>query len=83
MKLGTRQIEALEALGPQRCPVVADKHDRRLIVLGLADGGDDNSFVCLTPAGLRRLADEIEAGRAMPIRQRLLAAFKAQRTEPA
>lgn len=76
--LGPKQLEALEALGPQRCPIVADRTHRRLIEIGLADGGDDGSFVCLTPAGLRKLADEIDAGRAQPLRERMIASFKAR-----
>lgn len=77
-RLGDKQVESLEALGPQRCPVVASRVDRRLIELGLAEGGDDGSFVCLTPSGLRALADEIEAGRVKPIRERMIAAIKKQ-----
>lgn len=76
MKLGKNQLNALEVLSPKHAPVVANKTLRRLIELGLAEGGDNGSFVCLTPAGLRVLADEIEGGRMRPIRQRMLEHFE-------
>lgn len=76
MRLGKNQLKSLEMLSPKQCPVTADATLRRLIELGLAEGGDNGSFVCLTPAGLRVLADEIESGRMCPIRQRMLEHFE-------
>lgn len=65
MKLGTRQLELLRALAITRALVIHNKISRRLCEIGLmkAMGEDGNSFICVTPAGLRAIADAADAGR--------------------
>lgn len=63
MRLGKNQRERLTALGcPSTAQVVGCKVTRRLAELGLLRSKEDG-FFCITPAGLRWLADELEAGR--------------------
>lgn len=63
MKLGIRQLELMRAVGTTRAIVVADKLSRRLCDLGLMKAMGDDSFICITPDGLRALADAVEVGR--------------------
>ncbi len=63
MKLGTRQLELLRALGTRSALVIHDKLSRRLCELGLMKAMGDDSFICITPDGLRALADAADAGR--------------------
>lgn len=65
MKLGKRQIEWLATLAnPSMFLVVGDRVSDRLIALGLArPRGRNNSFVQITAAGWRALADAADAGR--------------------
>ena len=62
-RLGKRQVEALAFLGPQHAPVVARPVHLRLETMGYV-ATIDGAFPSLTPAGLRRLADEMEVGTA-------------------
>lgn len=63
MRLGQKQLETLAALGsPGMAMVVPDKVTLSLVKHGLLRVTESNSFACITPAGLRRLADELEAG---------------------
>jgi hypothetical protein len=64
MRLGDKQIELLAALGcPTWSMICGDKMLRRLAALGLLRPLGDDSFFCITPAGLRALADALDAGR--------------------
>lgn len=65
MKLGTRQLKLLRTVGTTSALVVPDNISRRLCDLGLmkAMGKDGNSLACITPNGLRALADAVDAGR--------------------
>lgn len=61
MKLGKNQLEMLTVLGcPGRFLVVPDKLSDSMVKRGLLHSVD--GFVCITPAGLRALADAVEAG---------------------
>ncbi len=65
MRLGKRQLALLRGVGPTSAVVVPDGTTRRLCDLGLmkAHGGEDGSFAAVTPAGLRALADAVDAGK--------------------
>lgn len=63
MKLGTRQLETLRAVGTTAAIVVPDSITRRLCALGLMASEASGSFAHITPAGLRALADAVDAGR--------------------
>jgi hypothetical protein len=65
MRLGKHQLELLRNLGATSAVVAPDKTTRRLCALGLmhAHGGKDGSFAAITPAGLRALADAVDAGK--------------------
>ena len=63
-KLGKHQTRLLAGLGsPTLRLVVADKLSDSLERHGLLKSDHQGGFVGITPAGLRRLADEMEAGR--------------------
>jgi hypothetical protein len=63
MSLGTKQRDMLGALAsPSVAMIVPDKVALSLVKRGLLrtyDGG----FACITPSGLRTLANELEEGR--------------------
>jgi hypothetical protein len=65
MKIGPKLVETLACIGsPHMILVTPKKRDQRLVELGLAKHPAEGSeSLCITPAGLRLLADEIEAGR--------------------
>jgi hypothetical protein len=63
MTLGTRQLKLLRSVGTTKAIVVGDKLSRRLCDLGLMKAMGDDSFICVTPAGLRALADAADQGR--------------------
>lgn len=65
MRLGKHQLSLLRNLGTTAAVVAPDAMTRRLCELGLmkAHGGKDGSFAAITPAGLRVLADAVEAGK--------------------
>ena len=63
MLLGKHQLDRLKALGcPGTAQILGCKITRSLEKRGLlrSDGG---YFACITPTGLRVLADEMESGR--------------------
>jgi hypothetical protein len=63
--LGKNQLTLLKNLMPGRAVVIGDKTSSSLTQRGLAQSWDENGkdLVTITPAGLRALADEMEAGR--------------------
>jgi hypothetical protein len=64
MSIGKRQLETLVTLGsPKFAMVVPDKCALSLVKRGLLRTADSGAFACITPAGLRVLAAEMEAGR--------------------
>lgn len=64
MRLGKEQRKRLVALGsPGMAQVVGCKVTRSLVKRGLLRSYEDDSFACITPSGLRVLANEMEAGR--------------------
>ncbi|MBN9469965.1 MAG: hypothetical protein J0J10_14460 [Bosea sp.] len=63
-RLGKHQLGLLSGLGsPSMRLVVACKLSDSLERQGLLKSDHSGGFVGITPAGLRRLADELEAGR--------------------
>lgn len=63
MHLGKNQLSTLKMLGcPSAAQVVGCNVSRSLERRGLLRS-DNDSFFCITPAGLRVLADALEAGR--------------------
>lgn len=64
-RLGAKQLDTLAAIAsPNLILLLPKAHDLRLVAMGYAQHlGPDSKSICITPAGLRRLADEIEAGR--------------------
>jgi hypothetical protein len=64
LRIGKRQLETLVALGSPGCAmIVPDKCARSLVWRGLLKTGESGGFACITAAGLRVLAAEMEAGR--------------------
>jgi hypothetical protein len=63
--LGKHQLTLLKNLMPGRAVVIGGNTSSSLIKRGLACSWDENGkdLVTITPAGLRALADEMEAGR--------------------
>lgn len=62
--LGKRQRVLLAKLGGiWMCLVVGDALSASLVRRGLLAATPDGSFAHITPAGLRALADELDAGR--------------------
>lgn len=62
--LGKHQLHLLGGLArPGTALVIADKLSRSLCKRQLAKEWGEDSYVCITPAGLRALADEADAGR--------------------
>lgn len=74
--LGKRQLDRLIGLAcPGLVQVVGDAVSDSLVRRGYLKAKPNGSFARITPAGLRRLADELEAGRIKdPV-----AAIKAKR----
>lgn len=64
MALGKKQLEMLRLVGTHSALVVPCARSRRLCDLGLMKAhGTDGSFAAATPAGLRALADAVDAGK--------------------
>jgi hypothetical protein len=64
MRLGRNQLRTLVVLGsPTMSLVVPGKAERAMIKRGLLRCADSGGFACITPLGLRVLANEMEAGR--------------------
>ena len=62
--LGKHQLELLAGLAcPGRALIVPGKVSESLVRRGLLKCYDDGSFSCITPNGLRALADALEAGK--------------------
>ena len=62
MRIGSNQLNRLILLGsPTRAFLVPDEVSRSLIKRGLVS--DESGLIRITPAGLRALADEMDAGR--------------------
>lgn len=62
--IGKRQLELLVVLGNPTCAlVVPDKCALSLVARGLLKVTERDNFACITAAGLRALAAEMEAGR--------------------
>lgn len=63
MKLGKRQLEILLSVGCTSAIIVPTPITKRLCEIGLMKShGPDGSFASITPAGLRALADAVDAG---------------------
>jgi hypothetical protein len=92
MRIGKDQLQMLVMLGsPIRSLITPGKSERGLVAKGLLRQ-DDGGACCITPAGLRALADEMEAGRVddalermrkdVAERQARIAARETARAEP-
>lgn len=75
--LTSNQISVLFGLAGSRVLITPDRTSRRLAELGLLRS-NDRGVCCIAPAGLRALADAIEAGRQQDALD-TLAAQRAQR----
>lgn len=73
MRIGKDQLQMLVMLGsPTRSLIVPGRSERGLIAKGLLRQ-DDGGACCITPAGLRALADEMEAGNVADALERMKA----------
>jgi F0F1-type ATP synthase epsilon subunit len=64
LRVGKVQLQTLVMLGsPTMSMIVPGKAERAMIARGLLKCSATGGFACITPAGLRVLADEMEAGR--------------------
>jgi hypothetical protein len=64
LRIGKNQLQTLVMLGsPTMSLVVPGRECRALIQNGLLRTSETGGFACITPKGLRALADEMEAGR--------------------
>lgn len=83
MRIGKNQIKTLVVLGsPTMAMVVPGETELGLIKRGLLrtrDGG----MACITPAGLRVLADEMEAGRVDDALERMRKDVEARQAKKA
>lgn len=76
-RLGARQLEVLEAVASPRFLLLTPcRRARDLVQRGLL--AEDRGAVWITPAGLRALADAMEAGRVLPAGSRPFAALKGE-----
>lgn len=63
-RIGKLQLQTLVMLGsPTTSLIVPTPRERSMIARGLLKCGESGGFACITPLGLRVLADEMEAGR--------------------
>jgi len=77
MRIGKRQLELLIGLGsPCMMLIVGDRVSESLTRRGLLRGKGKNDCLVITPAGLRVLADEMEAGRVTDALTRMEADIK-------
>lgn len=64
MRIGKNQLRTLVVLGsPTMSLVVPGPAERAMVKKGLLKTSDTGGCACITPLGLRALADEMEAGR--------------------
>ena len=64
MRLGRKQLELLRSVGTTAALVIPTRRSRRLCDLGLMQSDNpEGAFAYITPAGLRALADAVDAGR--------------------
>lgn len=64
MRLGKNQLDVLRGLGsPSMAMVVPNKEAKSLVKRGLLRTAESGGFACITPAGLRVLADALESGQ--------------------
>lgn len=62
-RLGHHQIEALAAVCRVRCIGLAPRREERALIKRGLLRTDDSGAYCITPSGLRALADAMDAGR--------------------
>lgn len=77
--LGPKQLDALRGLALGLVGLVPDATDRSLIRRGMLRQEDGDGCYCIAPAGLRALADAIEAGKV----EDALTTFARRRAEKA
>lgn len=64
MRVGKNQLQTLIVLGsPTMLLLVPGPRHRSMVERGLLRQSDSGGSVCITPKGLRVLADEMERGR--------------------
>jgi hypothetical protein len=79
MRIGKDQLQMLVMLGsPTRSLITPGKSERGLVAKGLLRQ-DNGGACCITPAGLRVLADEMEAGRVTDALARMKADAERRR----
>ncbi len=82
MHVGRKQLETLVMLGsPTMSMVVPGKTERGLIERGLLKVGESGGFACITPAGLRVLADAMEAGKVADALERIKRYVEARKAK--
>lgn len=86
MRIGKDQLETLIALGSPTCLLLttSGRGTAGLVKKGLLREREPGRACCITPAGLRVLADEMEAGRVEDALERIkkeVAARKAKMAE--
>lgn len=80
MKVGSRQLSYLIMLGSPTCTlVVGDTVTDAMVRRGWLRQDRPRVGICITPAGLRALADEMEAGRVRDGLQRMEATATQRR----
>jgi hypothetical protein len=81
MRIGKDQLQMLVMLGsPTRSLITPGKSQRGLVAKGLLRQ-DNGGACCITPAGLRVLADEMEAGRVTDALARMKAEAKRRASQ--
>jgi F0F1-type ATP synthase epsilon subunit len=82
MRVGPRQLETLVMLGsPTMSMVVPGTTERGLIQRGLLKVGETGGFACITPTGLRVLADAMEAGKVADALERMKRSVEARKAK--
>lgn len=74
MRIGDNQLRVLVMLGsPTMSMVVPGRETRSMVKNGLLQVSPTGGFACITAAGLRKLADEMDKGRVASALERMKA----------
>ena len=84
MRIGQQQLRLLiMTASPTRILLTTDKVSDSLVRRGLLRETDRSKACCITPAGLRALADEMEAGRVDDALERMRKDVEARKARSA